>query len=52
MTVTKMTDDKVKKMIARIQEVGDAMTSDLLRTVISEETYSDVQHQAQDQDRD
>ena len=40
MTVTKMTDDKVKKMIARIQEVGDAMTSDLLRTVIAEETYS------------
>ena len=30
-----MTDDKVKEMIARIQEAGDAMTSDQLRTVIA-----------------
>ena len=41
MTVTKMTDDKVKKMIVRIQEVGNAMTSDQLRTVIAEETSSE-----------
>ena len=31
-----MTDDRVKKMITRIQEVDDAMTSDQLRTVIAE----------------
>ena len=31
-----MIDDKVKKMITRIQEVGDAMMSDQLRTVIAE----------------
>ena len=36
MTVTKMTDDKVKKMITRIQEVGNMMTSDQLWTVIEE----------------
>ena len=36
MKVTKMTDDKVKKMIARIQEDCGAMTSDQLRTVIAE----------------
>ena len=41
MTVTKMTDDKVKKMMARIQEYDDAMTSDQLRTVIAEETSSE-----------
>ena len=34
--VTKMTDDKVRKMIARIQEVADTMTSDQLQTVIVE----------------
>ena len=34
MKVTKMTDNKVKEMIARIQEAGAAMTSDMLRTVI------------------
>ena len=31
-----MIDNKVKKMITRIQEVGDAMMSDQLRTVIAE----------------
>ena len=31
-----MIDDKVKKMITRIQEVGDAMMSDQLQTVIAE----------------
>ena len=36
MKVTKMTDDKVQKMIARVQEVGDTMTSDQLRTIIAE----------------
>ena len=36
MKVTKMTDDKVQKMIARIQEVGDTKTSDHLRTMITE----------------
>ena len=41
MTVTKMTDHKVRKMIARIQGLGDAMTSDQLRTVIAEETSSE-----------
>ena len=35
MKVTKMTDDKVKEMIARIQEAGNAMTSDQLRTVFA-----------------
>ena len=35
MKATKMTDNKVKEMIARIQEAGDAMTSDLLRMVIA-----------------
>ena len=36
MTVTKMTDNKVSKMIARIQEMDDTMTSDQLQTVIVE----------------
>ena len=35
MKVTKMTDDMVKKMITGFQEVGDAMTSNQLRTVIA-----------------
>ena len=34
MKVTKMTDNKVKEMIAMIQEAGAAMTSNMLRTVI------------------
>ena len=35
MKVTKMTEDKVKEMIARIQEAGNTMTSNQLRTVIT-----------------
>ena len=35
-TMTAMTDDKVKEMIARVQEFGGAMASDQLRTVIAE----------------
>ena len=36
MIVTEMTDDKVRKMITRIQEVGDMMMIDQIRTVIVE----------------
>ena len=33
-TITTMTDDKVKEIIAKVQEYGGAMTSDQLREVI------------------
>ena len=35
MKVTKMTDVKVKEMIARIREAGNTLTSNLLQTVIT-----------------
>ena len=35
MKATKMTDDKVKEMIVRIQEASDVMTSNQLQTVIA-----------------
>ena len=37
-------------MITRIQEVGDAMTSDLLRTVIEEETSSESSDSEEEQE--
>jgi hypothetical protein len=40
MSVTKMTDDKVRKMIARIEGLGNTMTSNQLQTVIAKETSS------------
>ena len=47
MRVTKMTDDKVKKMITRIQEMGDTMTSDHLRKVIEEETIGSSDYEGE-----